>query len=54
MQFNTNSLEFGLYFLIKFIKCKVVKLILKVIKFRFLVIKLVNKVIKFYVLFFKI
>ena len=54
MQFSTNSLELGIYLLIDFIKCKVIKLIFKVIKFYFIVIKLVDNTIKFPILFIKI
>lgn len=54
MQFNTKFLQLELYSLIKFFKCKVIKLIFKVIKFIFKVIKLINKLIKFCVLFLKI
>lgn len=40
--------------MLSFIKCKVIKLIFKVIKTNFLAIKLVDNIIKFYVLFLKI
>lgn len=51
---NTNSLVFVYIPIENFTKCKVVKLIFKVIKTVFIAIKLVDKSIKFHVLFFKI